>query len=49
MVCAVCKSANETEVFHIHLKKCGDCDELYFRDYLNENYEKAKVIYAEKY
>lgn len=29
-------------VFHIHLKKCGDCDELYFRDYLNAHYEKAK-------
>lgn len=29
-------------VFHIHIKKFGDCDELYFRDYLNDNYEKAK-------
>ena len=29
-------------VFHIHIKKYGDCDELYFRDYLNDNYEKAK-------
>lgn len=29
-------------VFHIHIKKFGDCDELYFRDYLNDNDEKAK-------
>ena len=29
-------------VFHIHIKEYGDCDELYFRDYLNDNYEKAK-------
>jgi len=30
------------KVFHIHIKKYGDCDELYFRDYLNENQLKAK-------
>ena len=30
------------KVFHIHIKKFGDCDELYFRDYLNDDYEKAK-------
>ncbi len=30
------------KVFHIHIKKYGDCDELYFRDYLNDNDEKAK-------
>ncbi len=29
-------------VFHIHIKKYKDCDELYFRDYLNENLQKAK-------
>lgn len=29
-------------VFHIHIKKYGDCDELYFRDYLNDHCEKAK-------
>lgn len=29
-------------VFHIHVKKYGDCDELYFRDYLNDNLQKAK-------
>lgn len=30
------------KVFHIHIKKYGDCDELYFRDYLNDNDKKAK-------
>lgn len=30
------------KVFHIHVKKYGDCDELYFRDYLNANLPKAK-------
>lgn len=30
------------KVFHIHIKEYGNCDELYFRDYLNNNYEKAK-------
>jgi len=30
------------KVFHIHIKKYGDCDELYFRDYLNEHCESAK-------
>ena len=25
------------EVFHLHLRYRGDCDELYFRDYLREN------------
>jgi len=29
-------------VFHIHIKKYRDCDELYFRDYLNDNLPKAK-------
>ncbi len=29
-------------VFHIHIKEYGNCDELYFRDYLNENQQKAK-------
>ncbi|MCM1371035.1 MAG: GrpB family protein [Clostridium sp.] len=29
-------------VFHIHIKKYKDCDELYFRDYLNDNLSKAK-------
>ena len=30
------------KVFHIHIKKYGDCDELYFRDYLNEYHQKAQ-------
>ena len=30
------------KVYHIHLRYAGDNDELYFRDYLNENAEKAK-------
>lgn len=30
------------KVFHIHIKKYGDCDELYFRDYLNDNQPKAR-------
>lgn len=32
----------DDNVFHIHIKKYGDCDELYFRDYLNDNDEIAK-------
>ncbi len=42
------------KVFHIHIKKYGDCDELYFRDYLNENqlkaieYEKLKLALFNK-
>ncbi len=31
------------KVFHLHLRKFGDNDELYFRDYLNEHPEIAKV------
>jgi len=30
------------KVFHLHLRKHGDNDELYFRDYLNEHSEIAK-------
>jgi len=30
------------KVFHLHLRKLGDNDELYFRDYLNEHSELAK-------
>lgn len=29
-------------VFHLHLRRCDDHDELYFRDYLNENPDVAK-------
>lgn len=42
-------------VFHIHIKTMGDCDELYFRDYLNDNlqktkeYEKLKLELYDKY
>lgn len=43
------------EVFHIHIKKYHDCDELYFRDYLNDDlakakeYEQLKLSLYEKY
>lgn len=43
------------KVFHIHIKKYGNCDELYFKDYLNENqlqakeYEKLKLELFNKY
>lgn len=43
------------KVFHIHIKEYGDCDELYFRDYLNDNqlkakeYEKIKLYLFSKY
>lgn len=43
------------KVFHIHIKEYGDCDELYFRDYLNNNplkikeYEKLKLELFNKY
>lgn len=30
------------KVFHIHIKKYRNCDELYFRDYLNDEQVKAK-------
>lgn len=45
----------DNKVFHIHIKKYKDCDELYFRDYLNDNYdcakeyEKLKLRLYEKY
>ncbi len=45
----------EDKVFHIHIKQYQDCDELYFRDYLNDNvskakeYEKLKLELYEKY
>lgn len=45
----------DKKVFHIHLRYYGDNDELYFRDYLNENediakeYEKLKVSLWKKY
>lgn len=36
------------KVFHIHIKNYGDCDALYFRDYLNDNSPKAKEYEALK-
>ncbi len=45
----------DDNVFHIHIKKYQDCDELYFRDYLNDNipkakeYEKLKLELYDKY
>lgn len=30
------------KVFHIHIKNFKDCDELYFRDYLNDDFKVAK-------
>ncbi|MBQ7673991.1 MAG: tRNA (guanosine(46)-N7)-methyltransferase TrmB [Alphaproteobacteria bacterium] len=31
------------KVFHLHLRYLGDNDELYFKDYLNEHFEVAKL------
>jgi GrpB-like predicted nucleotidyltransferase (UPF0157 family) len=31
------------KVFHLHLRYYGDNDEVYFRDYLNEHAEIAKL------
>ncbi len=45
----------EEKVFHLHLRYEGDNDEIYFRDYLNENpaiakqYEELKLNLWEKY
>ena len=42
-------------VFHLHLRVNGDCDELFFRDYLNRHsdvakeYEKLKLSLWKKY
>lgn len=35
-------------VFHLHLRYIGDCDELYFRDYLNDHPTVAKQYEALK-
>lgn len=43
------------KVFHVHLRHAGDNDELYFRDYMNDNpdlakaYEKLKISLWKKY
>ena len=42
-------------VFHIHLRRPGDCEELYFRDYMNdhpelaEEYERLKLSLWKRY
>lgn len=36
------------KVFHLHLRYYGDNDELYFRDYLNDNIDIAKEYEALK-
>lgn len=49
------KSGFAKKVFHLHLRKAGDNDELYFRDYLVKNkdialqYEKLKIELWKKY
>ena len=30
------------KVYHVHLRHAGDCDEIYFRDYLNSHENVAK-------
>ncbi|MFW6319310.1 MAG: GrpB family protein, partial [Bacillota bacterium] len=30
-------------VFHLHVRKIGDCDALYFRDYLNDHEDVRKA------
>lgn len=44
------------KVFHIHVRYVGDCDELYFRDYLMghpdfilKHTKEAKILFAERY
>lgn len=43
------------KVYHLHLRRVGDCEEILFRDYLIKNkhiateYEKLKIALAEKY
>lgn len=43
------------KVFHLHVRRCGDHDELYFRDYLNEypdvakEYEQLKLSLCKPY
>ncbi len=32
----------EEKVYHLHLRRAGDHDELYFRDYLNDHAQVAK-------
>jgi len=39
----------DKNVFHIHVKKYDDCDELYFRDYLIDNPDVVKQYENLKY
>ena len=49
------ESGYAQNVFHIRIKNCGDCDKLYFRDFLNDNpktateYERLKIALYEKH
>lgn len=49
------KNGFAKKVYHLHLRKKGDCDELYFRDYLENNkevaqeYQNLKMLLWEKY
>ena len=36
------------KVFHLHLRTSGDCDEIFFRDYLNTHHDVAKEYEALK-
>lgn len=36
------------KVYHVHLRHAGDCDEIYFRDYLNSHENVAKEYEALK-
>lgn len=42
------KSGFAEKVYHIHLRRAGDNDELYFRDYLNDHPQTAKEYEALK-
>lgn len=49
------KNGFEEKVYHLHLRRAGDNNELYFRDYLNEHsqiakeYERLKLNLWKKY
>lgn len=49
------EKAMEEKVFHVHMRKFGDNDEIYFRNYLRRypsvarNYEKLKMKLAEEF
>lgn len=37
------------KVFHLHMRYWGNNDELYFRDYMNDNPMIAKEKYNDRY